>query len=776
MRKIIRFSYLIIALLLVVSISSTSFMAFAENEDATTSILTEDDTAAAIDATEKKVEPIFNSLSDFEKIAALGDLELYMLHKDKEWVCFGIRNVKTDSVWYSIPQMLDSITVPVKKKEAKSTGIIYYQNESKETSQLYTSDAMRKGDYSIEKIENGARVTYSFPREELDNGYKLGYKVPMVFRLTADNGFEAGVEFNSLVEDKETETKLTSVAVMPYFGCADYKSDGYTFIPDGSGALISNDYTPLDGVMKRLSLDVYDNDQALNTRYSLGNSSPNVVPVFGAKGDDKGFVAVIEKGAAVASINATPSRASVPYTSVYAEFKYRYQDTFDTTNNWFNKSYNQTAYSYTAIDCCSVVYYPLEGDDADYIGMAKRYRKYLTDVIGVKNSASQNVSFNLDTIGAITKSVSKFGFIVDAVQPVTTYDQAGRMLSDLYANGIDKINMRMTGWTKGGMESSFITNAKPESKLGGKSRLKDLISNAKDINAQLYFDIDVAYAYSGKFTWPIRKFAVHNILNEYSEKGFFSLETGILKQSDNMRYLTNSKYFETQINYFCDDFAKYDQKNISLATLGSTLYSDFQNGKSFTDRQKSADYAAAALALAKEKQGSVMVDKGYAYSYASADKIIGIPMYSSGLETEDTDIPFVQIALHGLIDYTESAHNLSDDPTIQFLRMLETGSMPYYLLTWSESTVFLDTDFNYIYSSNYYTWNETAIKDYKTLSSVLNGYCDKEITDHAVITSDVRATTYDNSMTVVVNYGRDDYNYGGKTVKAGGFIVIKEGE
>ena len=151
-------------------------------------------------------------------------------------------------------------------------------------------------------------------------------------------------------------------------------------------------------------------------------------------------------------------------------------------------------------------------------------------------------------------------------------------------------------------------------------------------------------------------------------------------------------------------------------------------------------------------------------------------MYSSGYESTTSDVPFVQIALHGLIEYTESAHNLCDDPTIQFLRMLETGSMPYYLLTWSESTVFLDTEFNDIYSSNFYTWNETAIRDYKTLSSIFDGYCDKEITDHVIITENVRSTTYDDSLTVVVNYGDKDYDFGGATVKAGSFIVVKEGE
>ena len=129
-------------------------------------------------------------------------------------------------------------------------------------------------------------------------------------------------------------------------------------------------------------------------------------------------------------------------------------------------------------------------------------------------------------------------------------------------------------------------------------------------------------------------------------------------------------------------------------------------------------------------------------------------MYTSGYTMTGTDVPFIQIALHGLVEYTESAHNLADDPNVQFLRILETGAMPYYLLTWSESTVFLDTTFNTIYSSNFYTWNETAIKDYKTLSSVFNGYCDKEITDHEIITENVRSTVYGDSLKVVVNEGK----------------------
>ncbi len=773
MKKRFRFLYLMLAIVLVFTLSSATFSVSADTPDADGVAVEE----TVTEETEKVIEPSFDSLDEFKKIGAQGDLELYMLDKTNEWICFAVYNTKTEKIWYSMPQMLDSITVSNKKKEARSTAVIVYQNESKEEAYLYTSDAIKDGNYKIEEIENGVRVTYEYPLEQLKNKNKiLGFTIPMVFRLTKNGGFEAGVEFSAIKCDKESQYNLISIAVLPYFGSAEYQSDGYMMIPDGSGALIANDYVPLDGITKKLVLDVYEKDGAINNNYQIINTEKTVIPVFGTKGGDQGFVAVINSGDAVSKIEALPARTAVPYTSVYAAFTYYYQDTFDTTNNWFNKAYNQIAYKYSDIECCSVVYYPLEGEDTDYIGMAKRYRKHLTDVEGVKaNNISPNVTLNVDTIGAITKTVSKFGFIVDAVQEVTTFEQAEQMITQFNNGGVDSMDFRYTGWMKGGMDGTFVTDAKPEKLLGGKSGMKNLIGTAEKNNTDLFFDVDVVNAYKGKFNWSIRKIAVRNILNEYVQQGFFFLDIGI-KKSSGLHYLISPAYYKTEVDKFTKDFKQYNQENISLADLGGNLYSDFYNGSKFLNRQQSEEYTKQALEAASKTYKNITVDDGHAYTYKYANKIVGLPMYTSGYTMTETDIPFIQIALHGLVEYTETAHNLADDPNVQFLRLLETGAMPYYLLTWSESTVFLDTTYNTIYSSNFYTWNETAIKDYKTLSSVFNGYCDKEITDHEVITEDVRATVYDNSLRVVVNYGETDYDYNGAMVKAGGFIVVKEGK
>ena len=135
------------------------------------------------------------------------------------------------------------------------------------------------------------------------------------------------------------------------------------------------------------------------------------------------------------------------------------------------------------------------------------------------------------------------------------------------------------------------------------------------------------------------------------------------------------------------------------------------------------------------------------------------------------EIPFLQIALHGLINYTESAHNLNSSPTLQMLRQLETGSAPYYIFTEAENSVFLNTNFNYIYSSQFNTWKDSAISNYKTLSSVLNGYCDDYITDHEIITDKVRATTYGDDLFVLVNYSSEEYDCYGIKVPAEGYAT-----
>ena len=64
----------------------------------------------------------------------------------------------------------------------------------------------------------------------------------------------------------------------------------------------------------------------------------------------------------------------------------------------------------------------------------------------------------------------------------------------------------------------------------------------------------------------------------------------------------------------------------------------------------------------------------------------------------------------------------------------------------------------------------------KVIAEVFNGYCDKPITDHRVLTEDVRLTVYGGDMAVLVNYGDQDYQYGAIKVPAEGFVKVGASE
>ena len=96
---------------------------------------------------------------------------------------------------------------------------------------------------------------------------------------------------------------LCSIRVLPYFGAAGKTASGYIFVPDGSGALINlnNGRVSDNGYTAR----VYGKDHGVSLQTESVNDSASIrMPVYGLKDGDRAFLAVIEDGAALASVFA----------------------------------------------------------------------------------------------------------------------------------------------------------------------------------------------------------------------------------------------------------------------------------------------------------------------------------------------------------------------------------------------------------------------------------------------------------------------------------------
>ncbi len=777
MKRKIVYSILAVASILVMMLSSGAISVLADNKEqelpvVDTGVVGSEETATFIDGS---VAPLFTSLDQFEKIASTDTKELYMLELKKQAVIFAFKDIKTGSVLYSTPANANGVKDGLTKRRLLSTAIFYYQDKKTVTQNCNTLDAIENGDYKIEKISGkGVRITYKYP--DIKKG--MGFEVPMTYQLSDDH-FDVSVEFNKIKINKKCTSEFLTVAVMPYFGTAIYSKEdnGYMLIPNGSGALMKNNFASLDGQVKEYSTYVYGRDSALAANYKLGHEEATVLPVFGTKINDQAWFAVIDAGDAVSMIKARSARENSPFTACYAEFIYNKTDAFSTKNNYNIVNYQQVTYEPTDMDAVTVRYYGLDGDKADYIGMAETYREYLTEK-GVGSDVSENLPFYIDTIGAFKKTESVMGFVTPVTKTATTFEQAESMIKSLQKKGIKNINLRYEGWMKGGIEGSVITGSKHESKLGSAQDLKDLDKLLKDQGGRIYLELEMVNIYKSKGLNTPNMFAVRNLLNNHAVQTSFYRSTG--DKGYYKYYLCRPQMFEGQVKSFFKGFDKYGIDGVSAGSLGNRIYSNLNDTASkFTDSQQTAELMVSALASIKDnlgKSGSVMIDRGNSFALKSADVIVGLPMYSDGYEVSFTDVPFAQIALHGLVTYTETAHNLTFDTDIQLLRQFETGAAPYYTFTDSESSVFLNTRLNYIYTSQYKTWQDTAAEDYKKLSEALDGYHNKQITDHDIITADVRATTYGGERTILVNYSLNDYTIGSKTVPAEGYLVLSRTE
>lgn len=763
MKKRIFYTLITLAILFAVTVTTAAPVAFADETEDTELVDTGFANNGESEGVVADAQPLYVGLEGFESVAKNDKLELLMKTDDKYGFILAVKDNASGDVWYSVSSQATKLASDTEIMRATSIGIINYSDTTGVIKRLYTNEAFRSGKYKTEKVENGIRITFEFPDIEKCQGFK----VPFLFRLDGEH-FDAGVELGSVEVDKKTEGVLTSVAVMPYFGCADYGQDGYIFVPDGSGAIIDNDYASLDGTVKYYETYIYGYDETIyrtSTTLRLNNSEKSVLPVFGTKADDKGMVGIISSGDAISQVKAVSSREAFPFTSSYAEFIVNKIDVMGEGKKETTRITDRASNT----EFARVSYHLLKGDDADYVGMAGKYRDYLISE-GLDNKIEENLQFYMDVIGSVKKTESVYGFVMNVTKPITTFEQASEIVNALDKGGVKNLNIRYKGWLKGGVENGPVTDAKVESKLGGSDGLKEFNALTKKLGANLFLDVDLINIYETKSGWSLNKIAVRDVVSSVSKQYYFKLSNGD-RNLENFYYHVNGKYVVEQVNKFLGDYKALDVYGISAGSLGNTNYSDFYIGDRFNDAQETAEYIKKAAKKLATEQGNLVVDGGNGFVLPYVNTIIAPPMYDSGYEMSQNDVPFLQIALHGVINYTETAHNLFSDPEMQLLRQLETGSAPYFIFTGEESSTFLNTNLNYIYSSQFETWKETAISNYKELASVFNGYCDKYITDHKIITSEVRCTVYNDDLAILVNYGDTDYVYNGITVSAMGYVT-----
>lgn len=663
---------------------------------------------------------------------------------------------------------------------AKYVGIRYYPKEG-------SPEVLERIDAQVSKPLVLKKMTAAFTqagytaedlaRDNEENGVGGGaesnrpnFVIPLEYRLDGGS-LLVSVPVNQVKESGQYQ--IRSLELLNMFGAADQQTDGYMFVPDGSGSLIhlNNGKVKEEQYVQR----VYGADPNDNS-YRRGQVSQNArMPVFGMKAGDAAWFAVIEKGDAIASIAADISGKKNSYNFIHSSYSLRGEDELELytgstiqeiqlLNEEIYKGDIQVRYSF------------LNKDKASYSGMAELYRDKLVSGEALQPLAdAQDIPFYLDMLGAVDKQKSVLGIPYRSEMAMTSFHQAALIAGQLKQDGIERLLMRYIGWSSKGVNHATPDKLKTESVLGSKSELIALRDQLEQAGGTLFPDVAFQQIYHNDSSFTPSSDASRFVTREEAELYPYNRALSRMDMTLGSYYLLSPAKLPYYVDAFMAKYNSYGMKGLSLRDLGDVLSSDFRVSR-VIQRETAKSIVEEQLGQIGQDIGQTMVSGGNAYAWPYSDHLINTPTASSGFALTDEEIPFYQMVIHGFISYAGAPVNLSDEQDLhkQMLRSIELGAAPYFSWSHQPSSELKFTHFDSMYATYYKDWYDQAVSMYKEVNKVLSPVQNARIMNHIRHQEGVVEVQYSNGISIYVNYTDKDVSAQGTAVGAGQYVI--EGE
>ena len=230
--------------------------------------------------------------------------------------------------------------------------------------------------------------------------------------------------------------------------------------------------------------------------------------------------------------------------------------------------------------------------------------------------------------------------------------------------------------------------------------------------------------------------------------------------------LLSPKFLPRYVEKFVKKIDNYDISGLSLRDLGNYLTSDKKRTE-VINREEALNIVLAQLDLLETTGKKLMINDANAYSFGYTKDITNVPMSDNAYPIIDNNIPLYQMIIHGCINYSTELLNYDDseDMTLTVLQMIETGSAPHYVFTQESSSRMKNTGMNQFYATTYGIWKGEAMEVYNRVNDALKYVTGAKIIGHE-ISGDVRKITYDNGVTIYINYSDETESMDGKSFPA----------
>lgn len=744
------------------------------------SVSTTEKTSDQKEDDEDEVQPITDeeaiALESCEEVASNDNFILYA-DEENDRLCLFVKSSK--KYWWTSPINVQSdntiidvsknstMKPAVRKQIASSLAIRVgdlRQEKRSESSPTYSSKAKIKYD----KEENGVAITYDYVNKDIN------VKLVVHYVLEDDNLYVYAD--TSEIEEKDTNAVdgriLTKILLCPQFGAVSATdidgnpTEGYMIVPDGSGAVIN--YNNGKTNYSSYSHQVYGRDYT-----TVPSNAPHVneqayLPVLATVSGKSGIIAVATDGDANVTAKAQVSgQNKQAYNSCYFEFETRGSDSFymsggDRSNEItvFEKNGDIKGKRF------GIKYFPLDKDeDINYADCAEVYRNYLIETKGLTSKITDDkTNFYVDLFGGVMKTKSIVGVPVSLKTEITGFSQASEIIDKLKNNGIENIVANYNDWTNESIKNEVSTEVEPSGTLGDDDEFFDFINNS---GAEVYPSMNNFKMDSGRLGYMTLTSTAIRISNAYSRQSSYSPAFGVAEKGVSPALIAPNVYNKI-FDEMTESYKDNGLKTIGFGDYSAKLVSDHSKKDPYS-REKTMETIIAGYEKASKEVGSILADSANAYIIPYASHITNVPVYSSGYNVTDLDIPFYQMVIHGYVPYSTKPINASSSSDETFLLALASGSAIHYDMTYEEAAELKDTEYDDLYYSNYEGWLESASKQYKISNEVLSGVAGMTISKYEV--SDDKntiTTTYTNdseNVVIVIDKSAGTATVDGKVVE-----------
>ncbi len=567
---------------------------------------------------------------------------------------------------------------------------------------------------------------------------------------------------------------VRTVQVLPYLMSSN-EEEGYLFVPDGSGSLIYLDNIKLKENM--FNSKYYGGDILQNMQSYVSANPQMMLPVYGMKSGDFAVLGVIEEGAQVARLDSYIKNyfSGIDYARSTLSFFINEAQTL------FEYSGSITRYSMVKAPTDSYTgdirlrYSFLTGEDADYTGMAKRYQELLVEdgTLTEKAEVTEKAPLFLNMLGELDKEKYFLGIPYDSSIALTSFEQAGDILTDLAAASINNVIVKYDGIMNGGMNQRAVESVKLSSRLGGSSAWKALLKTAEETGAKIFPGVDLQTAYTTKNLSKEER--AYTLIGSVATIYTFDPVDKVAEEDEKYKqYVIAPTYMEKYAEKFAKSYDKLGVDNLASGDFMTFISGDYRNEAHVSQTTAIPMYANTLTKLADSYNLMLSNPRVDAYSYV--DYLTDIPAGNSTMKILDAAVPFTQMVLEGYVTFGSDFVN-KDSASLEatVMKAMENKSALNFRLIDTATSLLSDTTLDNVFFSEYDTWKDDIITSYNTYNEFYQKVKDAEVVDHQVINQndDLRMVEYSNGLKIYFNYGEESEQYDGVKIPAGSYVIVQ---